>query len=67
LRFCRSTAKVSLGQWWFWNQIPVTLGNLFGGAVFVGLAMYLAFVRKAAPRMAVREEPVATSLPMEAA
>jgi formate/nitrite transporter len=60
-------AKVSLRQWWFWNQIPVTLGNVFGGAVFVGLAMYIAFVRKAAPRMAVREEPVATALPMEAA
>lgn len=60
-------AKVSLRQWWFWNQIPVTLGNVFGGAVFVGLAMYIAFVRKAAPRMAVREDPVATSLPMEAA
>jgi hypothetical protein len=29
--------------------------------------MYIAFVRKAAPRMAVREDPVATSLPMEAA
>jgi formate/nitrite transporter len=60
-------AKVSLRQWWFWNQIPVTLGNVFGGAVFVGLAMYIAFVRKAAPRMAVREDPVATALPMEAA
>jgi formate/nitrite transporter len=60
-------AKVSLRQWWFWNQIPVTLGNVFGGAIFVGLAMYIAFVRKAAPRMAVREDPVATSLPMEAA
>jgi formate/nitrite transporter FocA (FNT family) len=60
-------AKVSLRQWWFWNQIPVTLGNLFGGAVFVGLAMYIAFVRKAALRLAVREEPVATSFPMEAA
>ncbi len=34
-------AKVSLFDWWFWNQIPVTLGNLVGGAVFTGLALYL--------------------------
>lgn len=60
-------AKVSLRQWWFWNQVPVTLGNLCGGAVFVGLAFYIAFVRKASPRMAVHEDPVAAALPMEAA
>jgi formate/nitrite transporter len=33
-------AKVSLADWWLWNQIPVTLGNLVGGFVFTGLALY---------------------------
>lgn len=34
-------ANVSIGQWWYWNQIPVTLGNLVGGMFFTGLALYL--------------------------
>ncbi len=34
-------AKVSLSEWWLWNQIPVTLGNLAGGLLFTGLALYL--------------------------
>jgi formate transporter len=36
-------AKVSVTQWWFWNQIPVTLGNLVGGFVFTGLGLYLTY------------------------
>jgi formate/nitrite transporter len=43
-------AHVSTAQWWFWNQIPVTLGNLVGGFVFTGLALYLTHKpRTAAP------------------
>ncbi|MGB7035018.1 MAG: formate/nitrite transporter family protein, partial [Xanthobacteraceae bacterium] len=34
-------AKITLGEWWLWNQIPVTLGNLVGGFVFTGLALYI--------------------------
>ena len=34
-------AQVSLTDWWFWNQVPVTLGNVFGGFVFTGLALYM--------------------------
>jgi formate/nitrite transporter len=34
-------AKVTLADWWLWNQIPVTLGNLVGGFIFTGLAIYL--------------------------
>jgi formate/nitrite transporter len=34
-------AKVTLYDWWIWNQIPVTLGNAVGGVVFTGLALYL--------------------------
>ncbi len=33
-------APVSLKQWWVWNQIPVTLGNLVSGVVLTGLALY---------------------------
>jgi formate transporter len=34
-------AKITVAQWWLWNQIPVTLGNLVGGFVFTGLALYI--------------------------
>ena len=36
-------AKVGLADWWLWNQIPVTLGNLIGGFGFTGLALYLTY------------------------
>jgi Formate/nitrite family of transporters len=32
-------AHVTYREWWLWNQIPVTLGNLVGGLLFVGLPM----------------------------
>jgi formate/nitrite transporter len=38
-------AKVSLGDWWIWNQIPVTLGNIVGGLLFTGLALYVTYGR----------------------
>ena len=38
-------AKVTLTQWWVWNQIPVTLGNLVGGFLFTGLALYVTYGR----------------------
>jgi len=41
-------AKVSVYQWWVWNQIPVTLGNFVGGFGFTGLALYATF-RPASP------------------
>ncbi len=34
-------ATITVEQWWVWNQIPVTLGNLVGGMIFTGLAIYL--------------------------
>jgi formate/nitrite transporter len=43
-------AKVTVGEWWLWNQIPVTLGNLVGGFIFTGLALYITHKpRSAAP------------------
>jgi len=59
-------AKVSFGEWWLWNQIPVTLGNLIGGFGFTGLTLYLtyrdrpagAIERRPAERpLAPRQEP----------
>ena len=39
-------AKVSVAEWWIWNQIPVTIGNIIGGFVFTGLALYLTHKRR---------------------
>lgn len=41
-------AKVSFAQWWLWNQIPVTLGNIVGGFVFATLGLYLMHRRQSA-------------------
>jgi formate/nitrite transporter len=56
-------AKVSVGQWWLWNQIPVTLGNLVGGFVFTGLALYATF--KPATQLTPVAAPVAAQVPAE--
>eukprot|EP01084_Bolivina_argentea_P083006 150295_1 len=31
----------NFGEWWIWNQIPVTLGNIIGGMCFTGF-IYMA-------------------------
>lgn len=36
-------ARTSVDSWWLWNQIPVTLGNLCGGMLFTGLALYSTY------------------------
>jgi formate/nitrite transporter len=36
-------AKVSVANWWLWNQIPVTLGNFVGGFVLTGLLLYWSY------------------------
>ncbi len=46
-------AKVSLFNWLFWNAIPVTLGNIVGGFVFTGLAIYWTYRPKASVRDAM--------------
>jgi formate/nitrite transporter len=40
-------AKISFFQWLVWNQIPVTIGNLVGGYLFTGAALYLAHAKTA--------------------
>ena len=39
-------APVSLGQWWWWNQVPVTLGNIVSGALLTGIALWYTYARK---------------------
>jgi formate/nitrite transporter len=48
-------AKVSVSQWLLWNQIPVTLGNIVGGSLFTGVALYLTHSPKP------KAEPLAAS------
>lgn len=39
-------ADISFGDWWFWNQIPVTIGNFIGGFIFTALAFHLVTKQK---------------------
>ncbi|HEY5126470.1 MAG TPA: formate/nitrite transporter family protein [Bradyrhizobium sp.] len=54
-------AKVSLYQWWVWNQIPVTLGNLVGGVLFTGIALYATYKPAEPPATAA----IAAQVPAE--
>jgi formate/nitrite transporter len=36
-------AKVTVANWWIWNMIPVTLGNMIGGFLFTGLFLYWTY------------------------
>ena len=56
-------AKVSIYQWWVWNQIPVTLGNLVGGFVFTGLALYTTF--KPVNPLTPASLPIVAQIPAE--
>src|SRR5439155_967026 len=56
-------SKVSVYDWWVWNQIPVTLGNLVGGFVFTGLALYATF--KPAKQLATASASLAPQIPAE--
>jgi formate/nitrite transporter len=55
-------APVTVSTWWLWNQIPVTLGNLVGGIVFTGAALYAAYP-KARPVTAQLHETAAAFVP----
>lgn len=40
-------AQVSIAQWWVWNEIPVTLGNLVGAGLITAAGLYFSFGRTA--------------------
>lgn len=48
-------ARTTSIDWWVWNQIPVTLGNLVGGFVLTGLALYATFRVRSAKAHPARE------------
>src|SRR6202166_369661 len=54
-------AKVTVADWWLWNQIPVTLGNIVGGFAFTGLAIYMTY--KPQPSPAKMMVPTPTGVP----
>ena len=59
-------ADISVGQWLFWNQIPVTLGNVVGGALLTGLLLHYAhraasYDGAAAPSTLASQAPMSTS------
>jgi len=61
-------AKVSIGDWWLLNQLPVTLGNLVGGVLFTSVALYYSFYYKkkpAATTATLLEDKAAESFPVE--
>jgi formate transporter len=42
-------APISTSQWLFWNLLPVTIGNLFAGALLTGMALYATYPTAAVP------------------
>ncbi len=60
-------APVSLRDWWLWNQLPVTLGNLVGGFLFVGLPMLwlrgAVHTKRAPSLVAVTAEQIGAAQP----
>jgi formate/nitrite transporter len=42
-------APVSIRSWFFWNQLPVTLGNILSGTLFTGLALYATYRAREIP------------------
>ena len=55
-------APVSMKQWWWWNQIPVTLGNIIAGAVFTGIALWYTYGRKEELKTKALENPAAEAV-----
>lgn len=42
-------AHVSISDWWLYNQLVVTLGNIVGGLLFTGMAIYYTHSTKTEP------------------
>ncbi len=55
-------APIPLGTWWIWNQIPVTLGNIAGGAILTGLALHATYHPRA--ESAPASAALATAVPV---
>lgn len=57
-------ANVTISSWWLWNQIPVTLGNLVGGMLFTGMALYLTHRPAAPAKSQAAPLPAAVPIPV---
>ena len=57
-------AKVSMADWWIWNMIPVTVGNVIGGFLFTGLFLYRTY-RPAKEKSVPALVPAAGATPVE--
>jgi len=44
-------AKVSIGDWWMYNQLIVTAGNIIGGLLFTGVAIYYTYGKTKEPAL----------------
>jgi formate/nitrite transporter len=49
-------ATVSARQWWIWNQIPVTIGNLLSGVLLTGAALWYTHARRRPERIELETE-----------
>ena len=47
-------AKLSILDYFIWNEIPTVLGNLVGGLAFTGLTLYTTHVMTAPKRSEVK-------------
>ncbi len=54
-------APASIAQYLLWNEIPVTIGNLVGGFLFTGLALYVGLGRDAATTQVRTATPLAVA------
>lgn len=59
-------ADITVGQWLFWNQVPVTLGNVVGGAVLTGLLLHYAHQAAAAQGDPASRSTLVNQAPMSA-
>jgi formate/nitrite transporter len=55
-------AKITLADWWYWNQVPVTLGNIVGSYHLTGLPLYWTYrsrgsTSRSAPLVRVSLDP----------
>ncbi len=39
-------APISVSDWWLWNQIPATIGNIIGGFFFTGIFLFITYHKK---------------------
>lgn len=50
-------ANVSVSDWWLYNQLIVTAGNIVGGFLFTGAALYYTLSPRNPPALADLQEP----------